>query len=242
MRVRKKKIIKYIFFMIFIFCISFLSGNLLYKIYVSDKTKIKNSNYNNIENNFLRVKSNNVEDGEEKNSKSTENNGINNSLEMEKLNELNNIDNLSAKDGEKDKELDNNSDKLRGYNVIAKINIPKIGLNTEVLSEYSEEALKVSTTKFYGAGPNEIGNFCVSGHNYKKSNMFSKLKNVSVGDEINVTDNKDVTIKYKVYDTFKVDPKDTKCLSQKTNGKKEITLITCTTNSKLRIIVKAVQI
>ena len=47
------------------------------------------------------------------------------------------------------------------------------------------------------------------------------------------------TITYKIYDKYTVDPSDVSCTSQLTNGKKEITLITCTDDSKQRVIVKA---
>lgn len=46
-------------------------------------------------------------------------------------------------------------------------------------------------------------------------------------------------IEYEVYDLYKVEPEDVSCLSQETNNTKEVTLITCTSNSKQRIIVKA---
>ena len=100
------------------------------------------------------------------------------------------------------------------------------------------EALNVSVTKFYGPNPNEIGNFCVSGHNFN-SKMFKNLNKLSNGDEIDLTDGYDETIKYTVYDVYRISPNDTSCLSQDTEGKKEITLITCTADSKERIIVKA---
>ena len=38
---------------------------------------------------------------------------------------------------------------------------------------------------------------------------------------------------------FEVDAEDLSCTSQLTNGRKEITLITCTNDSKMRVIVKA---
>lgn len=72
--------------------------------------------------------------------------------------------------------------------------------------------------------------------------MFYKLKNVKNGDKIYITDKKSQKIAYQVYDIYKVTPTKTTCLSQTTNGKREITLITCTTDSKLRIIVKAREI
>ena len=128
--------------------------------------------------------------------------------------------------------------KFKGYDVIAELSIPKIKLKINILQQYSEEALNVSATKFYGPNPNEAGNLCISGHNYN-SKMFKNLSKLSKGDEIDLTDGYSETIKYTVYDVYKVDPNDTSCLSQETEGKREVTLITCTADSKERIIVKA---
>ena len=47
------------------------------------------------------------------------------------------------------------------------------------------------------------------------------------------------TLQYYVYDTYIVNPDDTTCTSQLTDGKTEITLITCTKDFKQRFIVKA---
>ena len=52
-----------------------------------------------------------------------------------------------------------------GYEIMAKLEIPAISLETYILADYSEEALKVSPTKFWGVDANQIGNFCVVGHN-----------------------------------------------------------------------------
>lgn len=71
--------------------------------------------------------------------------------------------------------------------------------------------------------------------------MFSKLNQINIGDKIFLTDEYEREITYKVTEIFKVLPKETDCLSQKTNGKKEITLITCTASSRERVIVKGVE-
>ena len=130
----------------------------------------------------------------------------------------------------------------KGYEVCARLQIPAIELETYVLKEYSIQALNVSVTKFWGANPNQIGNFCVAGHNFVRKNMFRNLKMLAVGDKIIVTDNSVGIVEYEVYDIFQVNPKEVDCLDQETNGKREITLITCTTDSKKRIIVKAREI
>ena len=129
----------------------------------------------------------------------------------------------------------------KGFSVIAKLEIPKINLETYVLENYSIQALTVSVTKFYGGEPNEIGNFCISGHNYVVKNMFHNLKKLDVNDEIFLTDLKNRTYKYKIYKKETVLPKETECLSQITNGRIELTLITCTRDSSKRIILKAVK-
>lgn len=127
----------------------------------------------------------------------------------------------------------------KGYTVVSKLEIPKIDLETYVLEKYLEETLNISVVKFYGANPNEIGNFCIAGHNFKNKNMFKNLKKLSVGDNLFIIDNDIGRVEYEIFDIYKVSPNDVACLLQETNGKREVTLITCTNDSKERIIVKA---
>ena len=127
----------------------------------------------------------------------------------------------------------------KGYDVSAKLEIPSIKLETYILKNYSEHALQISVVKFWGANPNEIGNFCVVGHNYQNNHMFKNLYKLKIGDSIFVSDNKNGKLEYRVNDMYTVLPKQINCLSQKTNGKRELTLITCTKDSKERIIIKA---
>ena len=129
---------------------------------------------------------------------------------------------------------------FKGYKVCAKLNIPIINLETYVLEEYSKQALLTSVTKFYGGEPNKVGNFCIAGHNYGPTNMFQNIKKLKVKDEIFLTDTKGNKFKYLIYDMYTVLPNETRCLSQKTDGNTELTLITCTPDSERRIIVKAI--
>ncbi len=127
----------------------------------------------------------------------------------------------------------------KGYDVAAKLKISKIELETYILQNYSKAALNIAVTKFWGANANEIGNFCVAGHNFKNKNMFRRLKELEVGDKLEISDNTTGRIEYEIYDIYQVEPEDISCLSQETNQKREVTLITCTNDSKKRIIVKA---
>lgn len=125
------------------------------------------------------------------------------------------------------------------YYTIARISIPKINVNEAILSETTTELLKKSPCKFWGADPNQVGNFCIVGHNYRNTKFFSKVPTLEYGDIIEITDLSGKTVKYSVYDKHEVEPDDTSDTTQLTNGRTEITLITCTNDSKRRVIVKA---
>lgn len=129
----------------------------------------------------------------------------------------------------------------KGYEVDSKLEIPKIELETYILKDFSKETLNMSVTKFWGCKPNTIGNYCIAGHNFKNKNMFHDLKKLKRNDNLFIIDNKVGKVEYEVYDVYKVFPEDTSCLEQETNGKKEVTLITCTSDSEERIIVKATE-
>ena len=113
------------------------------------------------------------------------------------------------------------------YDIIATLNIPSLGIKYPILSTTTEDLLKVALNKFWGANPNEVGNMVVLGHNYKNSKFFGKLPNIELGAIVKITDLNGKTVDYKVYDKYVIDPEDTACTSQLTNGQTEITLITC---------------
>lgn len=125
------------------------------------------------------------------------------------------------------------------YYTIGRIYIPKINVDYPILSETTTELLKISPCKFWGADPNKVGNFCIVGHNYRNNLFFSKVPTLEYGDIIEITDLSGNTMQYSVYDKYQVDPNDTSCTTQLTNGRTEITIITCTNDSKQRVIVKA---
>lgn len=125
------------------------------------------------------------------------------------------------------------------YYTIGVISIPSINVNYPILSTYTDELLKIAPCRFHGPNPNEVGNLCIAGHNYKNSKFFSKVPNLQLGDKIEITDLSGRMLTYTVYDKFIVNPDELECTSQLTNGNKEITLITCTNDNKQRHIIKA---
>ncbi len=122
------------------------------------------------------------------------------------------------------------------------LKIPKLGIEYPVLSDTSDELLKISVNKLHGPDPNEVGNYVIVGHNYRSGKMFGKLSKMVVGDTLELKDTSDRVITYKVYDIYTVEPTDVKCTSQLTNGKREVTLITCKNSGKQRLVVKAREI
>ena len=123
------------------------------------------------------------------------------------------------------------------YYALATINIPSINCTYPVLDRSTDELLKIAPCKFWGADPNEIGNFCIVGHNYRSNKFFSHVPELTVGDKIEITSLKGETLVYSVYDKYIVEPEDVSCTSQRTNGLKEI--ISCTNDCKQSVIVKA---
>lgn len=129
------------------------------------------------------------------------------------------------------------------YYTIGQINIPSINCQYPILASDTENydtLLKIAPVKFHGANPNEVGNFCIVGHNYRNSQFFSKVPKLENGDIIEITDTFGKTIQYEVYDKYIVVDTDTSCTTQRTDGRREITIITCTDASdEHRVIVKA---
>lgn len=124
---------------------------------------------------------------------------------------------------------------------VATINIPKLNKTYPILQgdlDKIDTLLKTAPCKFRGGEPNEVGNFSIVGHNYRNDKFFSKLKTLAIGDTIELTDLSNRTITYEIYDKHTVDPKDVSDTEQLTNGKKEVTLITCTDDSVQRLILR----
>jgi len=125
------------------------------------------------------------------------------------------------------------------YSICGIVNIPKINVVYPIITELSDVLLKVSVCKFWGAEPNKVGNLFLVGHNYRNNTFFSKVPSLVCGDIVEITDLSNKTLQYEIYDIYTVSPDDVSCTSQLTNGKKEVTLITCTNNARARVIVKA---
>lgn len=134
------------------------------------------------------------------------------------------------------------TDSGKEYYIDSVLNIPSLEINYPVLSETSDELLKISLNKFWGPEANEVGNYVIVGHNYKNKTFFGKLPDIEMGAMVELTDLTGKTIQYKVYDKYLVDPTNVECTSQRTDGKRELTLITCNSTGKQRHVIKCREI
>lgn len=127
----------------------------------------------------------------------------------------------------------------KGFNVVGTIQIPKINLKYPVLQKVTKKSLETSVAFLYGPGLNEVGNNVIIGHNYRNGTMFSNVKKLENGNSIYITDLTGRKVKYVIYKIYRASGDDASYMTRNTNGKREISLSTCTDDSKARTIVWA---
>ena len=123
------------------------------------------------------------------------------------------------------------------YNYIGRIVIPKINVDYAIFDHWTYDLLTKSICKFHGGNPNEDGNLCLIGHNWRNKRFFSKVPTLENGDIVQITDLSGRTVEYEVYDNHQVAPDDVSDTTQEVEGR-EVTLITCTDDSKHRVVVR----
>lgn len=129
----------------------------------------------------------------------------------------------------------------KGYSMVGKIEIPKIKLKYVILDKATPSSIETSVAVAYGPGPNKIGNTVIVGHNYRNGSFFGNNDKLEIGDKIYITDNSNTRLKYNIYNIYETSPDDGDYMVRDTNGKREISLSTCTDNSKARLIIWAVE-
>jgi LPXTG-site transpeptidase (sortase) family protein len=133
-----------------------------------------------------------------------------------------------------------------GYKVIGTISIPSIDLNYPILEENSSRAEKNSIIVTYPKNPkealNKVGNVVFSGHNYQNGTFFSNISKLSTGSKIYIKDYTGNKVQYSVYNMYETSDSDFDFASRDTEGRREITLYTCSGEAGRRIVVYASEI
>lgn len=133
----------------------------------------------------------------------------------------------------------NNKPTYKGFYVLGTIEIPKTGIKYPILEKETTKSLEVAVAYYYGPGLNQVGNTTIAGHNYRNGAFFGKNKQLSNGDIIYITDNSGQKVKYTIYNIYKTTPDDANYITRDTHGAREISLTTCTDDSKGRLIIWA---
>ncbi len=127
----------------------------------------------------------------------------------------------------------------KGFPMVGTIEIPAINLSCPILQEASAEAIEVAVAVYDGPGLNKIGNTTIVGHNYRDGTFFSNNKKLVEGDKVHITDSTGQKITYSIYKIVTTTPEDSTYLERDTEGKREITLLTCTDDTQSRLLVYA---
>ena len=129
----------------------------------------------------------------------------------------------------------------KGFNTVGTIRIPAINLSYPILEKATTKSIEVAVAVIYGPGPNEIGNTVIVGHNYRNGAFFGSNDKLKLGDKVYIKDTSGRELKYNIYNIYTTSPDDGDYMIRDTNGKREVSLSTCTDNSKERLIIWAVE-
>lgn len=128
-----------------------------------------------------------------------------------------------------------------GFVMIGYITIPKTNVKEPILDVVTPESLDTAVAALYPSNPqlNQPGNVVIVGHNYRNGRFFSNNKKLSTGDKIKIKDVEGNELTYTIYKIFETTEEDTSFYNRDTNGAIEVTLSTCTDDSKARTIILA---
>lgn len=127
----------------------------------------------------------------------------------------------------------------KGYSMIGTIQIPKTKVKAPIVDKVTPQSISAAVATLYGPGLNQVGNTVLVAHNYRNGTFFSNNKNLVVGDKIYITDSSGRKIEYSVYKTYTTPDTDFSYATRNTNGKREISLSTCTTDPNKRLVIWA---
>lgn len=128
-------------------------------------------------------------------------------------------------------------------NTVGIIDIPKIEISYPIINKCTEENLNIAPCKLLGPTINTEGNLVILGHNNWNKDFFSNLHKLEKDDIVILTDKTGNKVTYKLCDKYQIEEDDFSCVNQDTDGRIELTLITCVKYKKnKRLVIKCVAI
>jgi LPXTG-site transpeptidase (sortase) family protein len=173
---------------------------------------------------------------------------LTNTTEDEETTAENPLDQLTEMEGTQSSETTEDEIEkvyMEDYEVMGTIAIPKTGIEYPILENVTKRSLEIAVGIAYGPGYNgvgnlnEAGNTVIYGHNYRNGLFFSNNKKLSTGDIIYITDKYGEKVTYTIYNIYQTDANDASYFTRDTEGRREISLQTCTDDSSARIIIWA---
>src|SRR5699024_10751829 len=112
-----------------------------------------------------------------------------------------------------------------------------------IVADYdaSINSMNVAIVKLYPGtiALNEVGNTVFAGHNYRNGTFFSNNKRLENGDKIYITGTDGQRVEYEVYNKYETSTSDSDYMNRDTEGRREISLTTCTEDTTKRLIIWA---
>lgn len=117
------------------------------------------------------------------------------------------------------------------------IELPVLGLELPVMSEWSYPNLKLSPCRYKGTVADK--NIIIAAHNY--NSHFGRLKELYGGEEIIFTDANGYPHYYEVSQITEINGKDIESMDFGSDDSWDLTLFTCTLSGQSRVTVRAVE-
>lgn len=120
---------------------------------------------------------------------------------------------------------------IDGINYIGYVQIPALGLELPVISETSDELLKVAPCRYEGSA--YLDNLIIGGHNYRQH--FGKIGNLSTGDAVTFVDMDGNVFYYQVAHMEVISANDVEGM---VGGEWDLSLFTCNLSRSSRITIR----
>ena len=124
---------------------------------------------------------------------------------------------------------------IDGYDYIGILTLPSLELELPVMSEWDYTRLRINPCRYSGSV--YLRNMVICAHNY--NSHFGRLPDLSIGDELALTDMDGNVFRYRVAEMTTLQPM---AVTEMTDSGWDLTLFTCTVGGRTRVTVRCEQI
>ncbi len=125
--------------------------------------------------------------------------------------------------------------RIKGYNYIGYLTIPKLGLELPVMADWSYSRLKIAPCRYSGLHYGD--DMVIAAHNYKRH--FGDISRLRPGDTVVFTDMQGLQLVYTVGLVETLAPNE---IDRMVNSEWDLTLFTCTYGGANRVTVRCVRV